>query len=245
MALKGYIGFKGEQGLSAYDIAVKKGFTGTENDWLATLGTSNKFDKDVLFYTSEEGQSEFDIPEKYNSNSQIDVYVEGRFFTNDKYELDENNKKIILNLPLNEGTEVEINMITMTTNSLPIVETISADSTNDTTAGTLAIYNEINKVYKICKTELVDIICRNVGPLEEGNVFYKFEGEYNKDNCALITKLISIDGGNNYYENKIKDCIEINSVSYSERGITIILKNVNSAEIFDVNVRLIIRKVGS
>ena len=36
--LKGAVGFKGEKGDSAYDIAVKNGFEGTEQDWLATLG---------------------------------------------------------------------------------------------------------------------------------------------------------------------------------------------------------------
>lgn len=37
--LKGRVGFKGEDGDSAYDIAVKNGFEGTEQDWLATLGS--------------------------------------------------------------------------------------------------------------------------------------------------------------------------------------------------------------
>lgn len=37
--LKATLGFKGEKGDSAYDIAVKNGFEGTEQDWLATLGS--------------------------------------------------------------------------------------------------------------------------------------------------------------------------------------------------------------
>ena len=36
--LRGTVGFKGEKGDSAYDIAVRNGFEGTEQDWLATLG---------------------------------------------------------------------------------------------------------------------------------------------------------------------------------------------------------------
>ena len=40
--LKGTLGFKGEKGDSAYDIAVKNGFEGTEQDWLATLGALGK-----------------------------------------------------------------------------------------------------------------------------------------------------------------------------------------------------------
>ena len=37
--LKATVGFKGESGDSAYEIAVKNGFEGTEQDWLATLGS--------------------------------------------------------------------------------------------------------------------------------------------------------------------------------------------------------------
>jgi hypothetical protein len=40
--LRGVLGFKGEKGDSAYDIAVKNGFQGTEQDYLATLGASGK-----------------------------------------------------------------------------------------------------------------------------------------------------------------------------------------------------------
>ena len=40
--LKGSFAFKGERGLSAYEIAVKNGFEGTEQDWLATLGALGK-----------------------------------------------------------------------------------------------------------------------------------------------------------------------------------------------------------
>lgn len=36
-ALKGAGALKGEQGLSAYQIAVNRGFSGTENDWLSSL----------------------------------------------------------------------------------------------------------------------------------------------------------------------------------------------------------------
>ena len=35
--LRGVLGFKGERGFSAYEIAVQNGFIGSEKQWLATL----------------------------------------------------------------------------------------------------------------------------------------------------------------------------------------------------------------
>ena len=43
MELKGYLGFKGERGYSAYELAVQQGFEGTINDWLASIGTASHF----------------------------------------------------------------------------------------------------------------------------------------------------------------------------------------------------------
>lgn len=36
--LEAELGFKGERGLSNYEIAVKNGYTGTEQEWLASFG---------------------------------------------------------------------------------------------------------------------------------------------------------------------------------------------------------------
>ena len=38
MELRGSLGFKGEQGLSAYQIAVKYGYEGTEQEWIEHFG---------------------------------------------------------------------------------------------------------------------------------------------------------------------------------------------------------------
>ena len=48
--LKGKLGWKGERGYSAYEIAVQNGYEGTEQDWLATLGTSSHFDEYYALY---------------------------------------------------------------------------------------------------------------------------------------------------------------------------------------------------
>ena len=51
--LKGQLGFKGEKGDSAYDIAVKNGFEGTEQDWLATLGALGKDELPIVTTISD------------------------------------------------------------------------------------------------------------------------------------------------------------------------------------------------
>lgn len=45
--LKGKLGFKGERGYSAYEIAVQNGFKGTEEEWLDTLITKITIDTEV------------------------------------------------------------------------------------------------------------------------------------------------------------------------------------------------------
>lgn len=51
--LRGQLGFKGEKGDSAYDIAVKNGFEGTEQDWLATLGALGKDELPIVTTISD------------------------------------------------------------------------------------------------------------------------------------------------------------------------------------------------
>lgn len=145
--LKGRLGFKGEDGLSAYEVAVKNGFTGSEQDWLATLGTTNHFEQDKSIYEVEEaGIDEIPIPNGYvDGSSFLDIYVNGQRLNSDEYSLDLTNNVIELVNELNEiGTIVEMVMVTISTNNLPIVTTINSQSTNVTTPGTLAVYDFVN-----------------------------------------------------------------------------------------------------
>ena len=122
--MTGNLGWKGEKGYSAYEIAVKNGFLGSEKDWLSMLGTSSHFDRDIKLYeTGEANTGEFVLPDSYTSNSFIDVYVEGERLASNEYALDIENKKIILAHSLSVvGTRVEVVVYTMSTNSLPIIE---------------------------------------------------------------------------------------------------------------------------
>lgn len=132
--LRGVLGFKGERGYSAYEIAVQNGFIGTERDWLAQLGTSAAFMKDSVVYTATVNQTVFELPESYTSNSCVDVYVEGFRLPVNKYTVNTDTLTVDLVDALDEGAIVEVVVLRMTTVLLPIGETIQASSTNDVAA---------------------------------------------------------------------------------------------------------------
>ena len=138
--LRGVLGFKGSRGYSAYEIAVQNGYKGSEKDWLATLGTSSHFEKKSEIIEATEGQTEFAIPEYYTSNSFIDVYVEGEHLDSTEYTLDTTTNKITLTNGVIAGTKVEIITLTMSTNSLPIVENLTESSTNETVLGAKSLF---------------------------------------------------------------------------------------------------------
>ena len=132
--LRGVLGFKGERGYSAYEIAVQNGFIGTERDWLAQLGTSAHFMKDSVVYTATAGQTSFELPTSYTSNSQVDVYVEGFRLPSNKYTVNTSTLTVDLVDALDAGAVVEVVILRMTTVMLPIGETVSEHSTNDVAA---------------------------------------------------------------------------------------------------------------
>lgn len=146
MIARGKLAYKGERGYSAYEIAVQNGFKGTEKDWLAILGTSSHFERDIkTCVTDAIGQSIFVLPESYTSNSFIDVYVEGERLSTDEYTIDTETKKINLTKALEViVTKVEIVVFTMSTNSLPIIRNaLLADEENVLSAKTIVdeLYN--------------------------------------------------------------------------------------------------------
>ncbi len=146
MELRGVLGFKGERGYSAYEVAVQNGFEGTEQDWLATLGTSQHASKTSTEYiTTQDNETELDLPSEYMPNdSLVDIYVDGIKIYFDRYTIDYSNKKIkLLDAIPNTGEKVEIVVFTFASNSLPIVETIDENSTNDTSPSTKSVYEYI------------------------------------------------------------------------------------------------------
>lgn len=139
--LKAQLGFKGERGYSAYEIAVQNGYEGTEQDWLATLGTSSHLSQEKAQYTSTEGQTEFDLPSNYTSDTFVDVYVDGVRLTSEEYTI--SNNKVVLETGLEAEKIVEVIEMTMSTNSLPIVTIIDENSTDSTSPSTKSVYDSV------------------------------------------------------------------------------------------------------
>lgn len=184
--LKGSLGFKGEKGDSAYAIALRNGFIGTEQDWLATLGTSSHFKEDSIIHTATANQTSFSIPSNYTSNSFIDVYINGLRLNSNEYSIDTNSKKInLIGIVLEAGAIVEIVVLTMSTNSLPIIETVNANSTNEEAAGAKAVYDYVQKE----KTSLQN----NINTLEDSmeslknNTIAELTTKLDSSNIAVVT----------------------------------------------------------
>lgn len=143
--ISGSLVYKGETGLSAYELAVQNGYTGSVTDWLATLGTSSHFDREAVVYeTEEDNQTVFVLPEGYTSSSYIEVFVAGKKEQDEDITINTTDETITLtNAVATTGTEVEVVMITMSTNDLPISDTIGDYSTNLTASGTKSVYDYI------------------------------------------------------------------------------------------------------
>lgn len=139
--LRAVLGFKGERGYSAYEVAVQNGYKGSEKDWLATLGTSSHFSKESFVHIATAGQTSFDIPDNYTSSSFIDVYIEGRRLNSDEYIVDE--KINLVGFELDEGAVVEIVLLTMSTNELPIISEVTPDVDDTTTVSSKWIFDNL------------------------------------------------------------------------------------------------------
>lgn len=146
--LNGYIGFKGEQGLSAYDIAVANGFEGTEQDWLANLGTSSIFNQYKSIVTTTGETTNIDAPKEYTNTAFIEIFENGLRLNKNQYSIATVNEKYQISFTpaIATGKTLEIVTTQMTTNNLPIVDTIDENSTNNTAPGTKAVYDKLKNV---------------------------------------------------------------------------------------------------
>lgn len=143
--IKGYLAIKGEQGLSAYEVAVANGFEGSEQDWLATLGTSSFFSQFPESYTTTESTTDFILPEEYIDGCFVDVYVDGLHIPSSGYTITEEDNDYIVRFdtPVESGKTVELVVTQITTNNLPISDTLDDSSTNETASGSKVVYDTI------------------------------------------------------------------------------------------------------
>lgn len=153
--LKGSLVYKGETGLSAYELAVQQGFEGTLQDWLATFSDTTKlFSQYKKEYTTTETTTDFAVPSQYVTGSFVDVYVDGLHqiaddtsttptTENDYAVVTENDSTLVrFHTGVETDKTVEIVVTIIATNTtLPITETVTSTSTNETAAGTKSVYD--------------------------------------------------------------------------------------------------------
>jgi hypothetical protein len=142
-ALRGVLGYKGERGYSAYEVAVKNGFIGSEKDWLSSLGTSSHFKEEKEIHIATQDQASFDIPSNYTDNSYITVFVNGFRLNQNEYTLDLDTNKINLVEALDEGAVVELVILTMSTNELPILENMTSGATDETVLSSKCVFDNL------------------------------------------------------------------------------------------------------
>jgi hypothetical protein len=72
------------------------------------------------------------IPDTYTSNSMIEVYINGFKVEHERLGINAMNETIYINgITVESGSTVELVVLTMSTNNLPIVETLNSSSTNE------------------------------------------------------------------------------------------------------------------
>ena len=227
--LNGTVGFKGEKGDSAYQIAVKNGFVGTEKDWLATLGTTNYVGETKATFIGTQGQKEFGLPTGYTSESIAEIYIEGERLNDNEYTINATNRTLTLTNAISvNGTTVEIVLLSMASFEFPIVETISSVSTNETAAGTKAVYDFVNNKFKVLTGSTTGI-----GAGETLIVDVAYPSGFTKSNAVITSKMTS--SNNVYYdsiylENTTNGFPKISMVALMDSGIRIWLKNTNTTE---------------
>ena len=160
--IKGYLGYKGEQGLSAYEVAVANGYTGTVDEWLKSLGTSSMFSQFTTSHSTTEETTDFELPEGYIDGSIINVYIDGSYIAPSEYSIVKENDEFVLrfNEAVTSGHTVEISALNISTNNLPISSSLNSESTNETASSSKVVYDTIIGVQNtIPKTEdIIDLI---------------------------------------------------------------------------------------
>lgn len=219
--LRGVLGFKGERGYSAYDIAVQNGFVGSEKQWLATIGTTNSFTgKEAIYTTQSDNESVFNLPSEYTSNSVVDVYLDGVRLTNTMYTINATARTITLKNPVIKGTQVEIEVLTIIATESNISDEIDENSTNETTAGSKAVYDFVNEkvatsenstnskittglATKINTSDIVVLTgsVQNIAAGETKIVDLYYPSGFDKSNTHIIGKMTS---NNNVYYDSIE-----------------------------------------
>ena len=217
--LKGMIGWKGERGYSAYDVAVQNGFAGTEKDWLASLGTAEYLSRVEEEITPTSAGTSFVISSNISKTDLVDVYLDGKKLAQDKYTINTDNDVITFDNQLDTGNTILISILKARTAELPIITTIGDTSTDDTVPSAKALNtikkdleqkidyatNDIADLQYVSELKLnkesIKVITgsyMNVGIGETVIVDVNYPEGFNKSNTVILGKMVS--SNNNYYD---------------------------------------------
>jgi hypothetical protein len=133
------------------------------------------------------------------------------------YTINTTARTITLKNPVVKGTQVEIEVLTIIATELPISDELNENSTNETTAGSKAVYEFVNEKIdgvetqvntKINNSDVVDITgsVQSIAANETKIVDLNYPSGFNKSNTHVIGKMTS--NNNVYY-----DSIELTSTA--------------------------------
>ena len=122
------------------------------------------------------------------------------------YSIDTNSRLIILNNPVVKGTQVEIEILTIISTEMPISDEINSASTNETTAGSKAVYDFVNESIEqagtivVKNSDVFDITgsIQNIAANETKTADVEYPTGFNKANTHIIGKMTS--NNNVYYD---------------------------------------------
>lgn len=114
------------RGYSAYEVAVKNGFEGSEEDWLRSLSGDGGYKRMVKCYvTTVKNERMFELPYQYDCDCDLDVYVNGFKLNGQEYVVEEENGvfSVVLTNSLDViGTCVELVVIDANTVNVAMID---------------------------------------------------------------------------------------------------------------------------
>lgn len=249
--LKGTVGWKGERGYSAYDVAVQNGFKGTERDWLASLGTAeylSRVEETIIPTTSD---ISLVFASNISSTDIVDVYLDGKKLAQDKYTINRMSNVITFDYQLSTGNTVLLSILKARTAELPIVTTIGDTSSDDTapSAKTLnTIKKDLEQKIDYAKNDIADLqyvselklnkesikvvtgSYQNILMGETVIVDINYPEGFTKSNTLILGKMVS--SNNNYYDTANEEETTngfpiIKMIALTDGTIRLWLKNTN------------------
>ncbi len=151
------------RGLSAYEVAVRNGFEGSEAEWLKSLGGSGGYKRMVKSYvTVNEAESRFELPYVYHEDCSVDVYVNGIRLCRSEYVVEGNC--VVLVKPLDViGTMVELDVIDPNVVNVTTIDDFLSDESKN------PVQNKVIKMALDDKASVSDVerLSADLGNIED------------------------------------------------------------------------------